>query len=274
MNINPIQYLPSSKTHHCFFKSAVLVNPNQSDTMGNCPGNTLSVPPQEPGNTMGNHLPAHAASTYADSPAPYPDSYYADLPRTPREPMPIHPQPEPQLHQLLTPQDADQRERQIQAHKDITDEMKKPDLYPAEIETEKGSTGSSDSSWSHLGQQDGEGSDAVHNPHADPAIEPSSPTSVKTAVSDAGSISKGSMSSRAKSQHSSSTFFEDLGHHIDVFVDTVRGHLKEYWMWYLIAMIVILIIALLLWHRKRLMAMCKSRRVRRRQEMIEDVLEI
>ena len=71
---------------------------------------------------------------------------------------------------------------------------------------------------------------------------------------------------------SSSTFFEDLGHHIDVFLDAARKHLEEYWMWYLIAMIIILIICLLLWYRKRLMVMCKLRRTR--QEMIEDILEI
>ena len=66
----------------------------------------------------------------------------------------------------------------------------------------------------------------------------------------------------------SSTFFSDLGHHIDVFVDTARNHLKEHWMWYLIAMIIILIIALLLWHRKRLKAICKARRGRK--EVIEE----
>ena len=66
----------------------------------------------------------------------------------------------------------------------------------------------------------------------------------------------------------SSTFFSDLGHHIDVFMDTARNHLKEYWMWYLIAMIIIFIIVLLLWYRKRLMAMCKARR--RRKEVIEE----
>ena len=90
--------------------------------------------------------------------------------------------------------------------------------------------------------------------------------------SDDYSIGHSGEDQKSYEEDQSSTFFSDLGHHIDVFVDGARKHLEKYWIWYLIAIIIILIIAFLLWHRKRLLAICKSRRTR--QEMIEDILEI
>lgn len=56
----------------------------------------------------------------------------------------------------------------------------------------------------------------------------------------------------------SSTFFHDVGHHIDMFVDDVKAHFAEYGAWYLAALIIIIVIFILFYNRKKLTACWKS----------------
>ena len=163
-------------------------------------------------------------------------------PKLEPEPIVLQPKPEDNPHLPLSPNEAEQAV-QVQFHERIKKQMESP--LPSPIATDKDSPDTPgperkpDTPWPERKTREPSKSD-----------KPSTNTDVAYAPGD-------------MEEASSSTFFADLGHHIHVFVDGTRKHLKEYWMWYLIAMIIILITAFLLWHRKRLVAMCKARRGRK-----------
>ena len=72
---------------------------------------------------------------------------------------------------------------------------------------------------------------------------------------------------------SSSSFFSDVEHFIDVFIEAARSHFTQYWIWYSAATIIAILICLMLCYKKQLTAMWKTMLEKRKETQSQSAEE-